>query len=710
MIIGFVAADVLVSAVPVGGGVWGLDSAEMLLLAGLRGLTMGLLATGDPARQRTAGVLSAFLLVLGTGMAPEGVRPLLLTLGAGAGAALLVAIDAAARQRGTQRSSTSVSRWATAGAVGAVLLTAGLSGTLIRQDQSPSRGLWALLPTSGGASRASEQARSGIGDGPDEVRGGRAPRTSGFDLGEVFVNSDHPGLYDAFIESFGQPVTRSEQMRMIGLRREQILTSDRHTEQDLRSGRSLQLRRSSPPSDGASVARAAGAVLLVGGPTPMRVRMAVYDVYDPTDHAWFETPVPKQNAALYPHTPKPGWMQLVDAPRSPLLGALVRHEIRIGDLETDVLPLPELTEAFKLGRVDRADFFAGGPGHVFRLFRKRLPEGSVLEVLSRPARLESHASVEDPPERLEPLPGLVTDQVRAQVAEWTAGIREAGWDEVRAVVAGLRSHARVGSAASGDGLEGFLLAGRQGMAPDFASAAAVILRSRGYATRLAGGFYARPEAVDGLSGLVRVTRRDAHVWPEVRTRSGQWIPLEPTPGFELAAGQATWGQWWSGVTRATWIAARDTAWVWVPAVALAAVGGWQRRRLWSALATARWWIRPARTPRERVRATLRLLRRRAELAGCGSPVSSAGAETPRQFLLRAEPFLKRGEPDASRLAALADWACYAPEAAPPPRGDVGRVCRWAAGRLTYRHFRRTAAPPNRSISRTLQGHRLKDTP
>lgn len=709
----FAAADVGVSASPLGGGLatgliaggaWAVP-AELLLLSVLRGLGFGLLVRPS-ARPEIAAALASFVLVVASGQVADGWRTALLVAGAGLGAATLALYHRACRRRiaaacGGHAASGSrcAGRWSIGLTVGGAVLAGLVSGALIEGDQAASRGLWAVLPTSGGSSVGSERASLGVGDGPDEAAGGRDPRGTGFDVSDVFVNSDDAGLYDAFVEAFGEPVRRTEQLRLIGLRQDQIITSDRHATRDLRSGRSLALRRTPRgPAPGDGSAREAGAVLLVRGPAPMRLRLAVYDVYDPLEHAWQETPPPKHNAALYPDTPAKGWMQLVDAPTSPLLGRLVSHEIRLGELVTEVLPMPELVTAFKLGRVDRPDFFAGSAEHLFRLFRRRMPAGAVLEVTSRPAVLEGPALAADPPVRLAPESQLLTPAVASLVSSWRAG-REVGWDEVLAATEAIRRAARhataeaagspTGVGASPESIEAFLLQRRVGAATEFATTAAVVLRSMGYATRLAGGFYVRPQRLDRRSGLIHVLPGDAHVWPEVRTASGLWIPLEPTPGFETASGRRTWWQHAEqlAVSMGGFVARHSHA-LGVLAV-MVVVAVWQRKRLLSALATTGWWLSRRADERERVRRTLRLLRRRCELA-CGS-----GRGVPGPWLTPRE-FVRWARADAVGLEKLADWACYAPAETPPPPGlDVERSCRWAAGRLNFRHFRTllAARPP-----------------
>ena len=647
--VGFGLADVALTVGPALAAGF-VETPEILLLSAFRGVATGLWAGGAGRGATLSATIAVFVMVFGAALAAGWSRTWLLTAGTAAATLFLLAKQSAGASGG-------VATVPAAAVLVCVTVVAGVVGWRIPSDHASSRGWWAVMPSSGGVVEGSDRARSGVGDGPDEVRGGRDARTSGFDRGEVFVNSDHPGLYDAFIESFGEPVRKLEQLKLIGLKRQQILTSEAHTAQDLRSGRSLQLRRSAPKPAGEAAERAAGALLLVGGPTPLRMKLAVYDVYDPEAGEWIETPPPKQNAALYPNSGGPGWMKPVDAPSSPMLGGEVAHEIRLGDIETDVLPLPEFVTAFKLGRVDRADWFAGGPGHVTRLFHRRLPAGSVLDVRSRPADLAlRHDDVPARLETTEPLP--LDPRIAALAKEWTAGIA-AGWDQVGAVVSAAGHHAVVGdSAGRGDEVSRFLFESRVGRSPQFASATAVLLRSLGYRVRLAAGFYADPAKVDRASGLVRVGGADAHVWPEVLTMSGAWVAVEPTPGFALSAPRGTWGS----MLRAGRDVAVATARVWVPVLCVAGLALLFRARLTDLVATVVWRLRLPRDARRAVVTTTRLLELRARLAGR----PRRGGETVRRFLAVT--------PAAAAFASLAEWAAYAPADYRTPTDDARRAC------------------------------------
>ena len=84
-----------------------------------------------------------------------------------------------------------------------------------------------------------------------------------------------------------------------------------------------------------------------------------------------------------------------------------------------------------------------------------------------------------------------------------------------------------------DTVRWFLMESRRGPDYLFASSAAVLLRSLGYPSRMIGGYYARPENYNRLTGRTAVTAGDVHYWTQTRLADGTWVNLEPTPGYEL---------------------------------------------------------------------------------------------------------------------------------------------------------------------------------
>ena len=83
---------------------------------------------------------------------------------------------------------------------------------------------------------------------------------------------------------------------------------------------------------------------------------------------------------------------------------------------------------------------------------------------------------------------------------------------------------------------------RRGPSYLFASAAAVMLRSLGYPTRMVSGFYADPARYNARARHTPVFRDDAHFWPEVHLGGRTWVAVEPTPGHELLGPPLSWSE------------------------------------------------------------------------------------------------------------------------------------------------------------------------
>ena len=122
------------------------------------------------------------------------------------------------------------------------------------------------------------------------------------------------------------------------------------------------------------------------------------------------------------------------------------------------------------------------------------------------------------------------------------------------MIAALRqgyAHDRSATAPAGctDVVAEFLLRSRRGPDYLFASAAAVLLRSLGYPTRVVSGLYAAPGRYDPRTRHTPVTGDDVHFWAEVRLPDGLWVAVEPTPGYELMPPVRPWSE---RIARALW--------------------------------------------------------------------------------------------------------------------------------------------------------------
>jgi len=415
-------------------------------------------------------------------------------------------------------------------------------------DGNPWYAAW--VPTSGGDGAGDTNARRGTGDGPDEINGGAD--ALGFDKSDTFSESGRDGLYDLWVESYGKPAKPSDQQRMVGLKPQDVKVVHGNDRENLRVGRSFELRREPQPHKPSAGDVGAAARAWIKGPMPAYVPLAVFRDYDGA--AWQvmdpgkpSIPARKMDA---------NWMEILHRPISLAFAGTDHYEIRAGDLGGDVLPLPPIVERFRMGRVSRPDFFATTRSGLIRLARRTLPAGATVDVVAKrvaPARLvnvEPALPKHSDPSVLDV--SLVDAGVLPLAVEWGGG-RERGWRQIEQVLQRLRGHVALDQAAvvsaSGEPVRELLFASRRGPDHQIASAAVMLLRSLGYPTRLVSGFYASDDDVDPRSGFVPLSADDVHFWIEVRLADGTWITVDPTPGYPMLNLPTPPGEWLAGVWR-----------------------------------------------------------------------------------------------------------------------------------------------------------------
>ena len=108
-----------------------------------------------------------------------------------------------------------------------------------------------LVPTSGGTDWSDPEARSGVGDGDNEVAASEHPESVGFTESEIYLETDRPSLYDAFNESYGEPLKPKKQDKMIALGQQDVGEQKERPAENLQAG-SRVLRR---PAEAASRVR-----------------------------------------------------------------------------------------------------------------------------------------------------------------------------------------------------------------------------------------------------------------------------------------------------------------------------------------------------------------------------------------------------------------------------------------------------------------------
>lgn len=118
--------------------------------------------------------------------------------------------------------------------------------------------------------------------------------------------------------------------------------------------------------------------------------------------------------------------------------------------------------------------------------------------------------------------------------DWTRGVSR-GWGEVDAIVSRLKGYCQLDATSNApeeceDVVQHFLSTKR---GPDylFATTAAMMLRARGFPTRLVTGFYADPKDFEYATGQTVIRKDDLHTWLQVSLDGVHWISVEATPGY-----------------------------------------------------------------------------------------------------------------------------------------------------------------------------------
>jgi hypothetical protein len=183
---------------------------EILLLTCLRNLGLGLAALSAwPLCLHLAALVSLFLVLVASSMTHG---PLVLAqLGTYAATATLWLMRAywnglRWRPMAGQKAGLPLA--------GPVLILAIAGSVFAASTWGPTRRLlgtlWELLPSSGGTGDYHANARGGINDGDDEVRGTENARSVGFTDSDFFLDSPLPSLYDAFNDLYGEPYKPKE--------------------------------------------------------------------------------------------------------------------------------------------------------------------------------------------------------------------------------------------------------------------------------------------------------------------------------------------------------------------------------------------------------------------------------------------------------------------------------------------------------------------
>ncbi|MCU0959522.1 MAG: transglutaminase-like domain-containing protein [Pirellulaceae bacterium] len=574
-----------------------------------------------------------------------------------------------------------------------LVVSLGLAFGVLWGAGSTPRVLAGFLPSSGGEQGGDPYARSGVGDGDQLIAAQDHASSFGPVESDLFLTSNEPSLYDTFTNTYGEPVRQREQHRAISLDAE--LGRDSHEKMADSAGRGREfsaVRRGGRPRHRDLEDRRSDALFFLVGRTPLHLRLETYDHFD--GRTWSHTvDRPAEGQVQVETVEGKPWMRWVRPDRGALLGGKQTHAVKFVQLRSRRIPAPAQLAAWHIDRVDQPSFFAVTPDECVELAgQPQVPRWTVVHLISQTSRLQGLAALGDRPAPLAARPylQLPSDAHRATAAAW-AGDAPQGVRQVERVIARLRSefdhdHQAVAPEDCEDVVSHFLV---QRRGPDylFASAAAVLLRSLGYATRVVSGFYAHRDGYDPRARHTVVAPADVHFWVEWCVDGSHWLPLEPTPGYQQPTELRTFWQRVAGAAVAigTWSARHPGTVAALATCAVAVRVG--RDHLVNGLTWLLWCGGFHGSLRRRVRWTLRLLEWRAHLAGRARPRTQTLAAWHAQHLTQLTA-------DAARplrtLLELGDWSLYGLADPRPNRPDdeVRAVCRAVARRCTVRRLRR----------------------
>ncbi len=639
---------------------------EMLVMFNLKNLTLGLAAVAfQPRAQRLALLAGLFLTVFSAAVTTDAGVHVCTALFAVAGVLwMIVAYWDSLHDRLLAHHHATRPRRSAALTCALFVMLIVLAPAGGNQMATAFRG---LAPGSGGSGAYDAFARNGVGNGDALVAGSEQIQSFAPLEDAPFISDEHPALYDIFNDTYEPPCVTKHQDRAVSLPPElarelqQRMARSQVAQREFSTLRKAGRERRHDVSDLAS-----DALLYVAGRTPLHLRLELYDVFDGV--TWYPEAEHEAQPPLRMEERggKPWLIARTRAAVSDCFQGPERHIIRVVRLNTNRIPAPVHLSGVHIDLVERLDLFRWCQDGIVQMQRITLPEAVPIhlasDVLDTGALADEfgHFGIMRSTHVGTPRVRRM-HEVRRLAEAWAAGLPR-GWAQVEAVTARLReSCAHDRAAARREDSEfpvaEFLLHTRRGPDYLFASAAAVMLRSLGYSTRVVSGFYARPEKYDPRSRHTAVHRDDVHFWAEVYVGAGTWATVEATPGYDvLGPPPGTMARIVDAIAAAAVRARRH--WIGLSASLAAIVILTATRWSWlDACYTLEWRWSARRTTRRHVLATWRLLEWRLRVAGAPRP----GYRTPAAWCRTLHAADAEPGSVLAEVARWTDWARFAPD-------------------------------------------------
>ncbi len=542
-----------------------------------------------------------------------------------------------------------------------------------------------FMPSSGGTRWQDEFAIGGVGDGPQMVRAKDNASTFGPIESELFLESKMPSLYDVFNEFYGEPPKPSRK-RAIPLSPSFMQQNHKRLGVNKQSSREFNTTGRRKTETKKANGSKSPALLQVAGRVPAHLALYYYDMWDGRNLSSSEDSLEKTFFLDKSGNDGRAWARYPGEAENELLPYRDRHELRIINLKTDRVPAPPNFIGIHIDELHTETLFTTTMDGMPAMDMDFIPQLSVLHVESlRRTSLASPNLVTS-----ESTTNAETNRIHALAEAWTAGL-ETDWEKVEAICNRLREHYTLDfehetSPETEDAVDYFLFESKRGPDHHFAVSAALLMRSLGYESRIVSGLYADAHNYERDSRVTPVYAENAHFWVEVLAKAPEtklsanrvyWLPLEPTPGYQLLLAPESFWAVLMNHTAQTFLALKRNPITTLACLAILIASYMKRAAIGDLIVTA-WWEINHRLGDDRhcVISTLRLLNRRAYVRGNavakGEPLKSWAC-------VKKELSDQRPEGNKTSFYDLANWALYGEGTSlDHPTNEVNSICRQAA--------------------------------
>ncbi len=501
---------------------------------------------------------------------------------------------------------------------------------------APSKLPWEVAPTSGGTGANDSFARSGVGDGDALVAARENAASFGAVNSDLMLESKEASLFDLYSDTFGEPFRKEDVERTVALNQQEQETMQpaNMAQSDGASAALTTQRRPGKPMKELSN-RMSDALLFWIGRPDTHLALERYSNFDGLQwHRAHATETAQDRAneqsmagkVIRPtvhrdttwFSVRPDYQASSTHPR--LFWGTSSEAVKIARLKSARIPTVAAMHSWHIQQVDDSTFFhVDGDDNLSMPSRNRIPEYTVIRYVNHEIDLESLTRAFEQHFLKEPPSNMRTRGVelaRTTAHHWIDADKDrTRWEQVQGVLGRLKSEYRFcrerDTSSIEDPLADFFTSG-EGNDLMFATAASTMLRELGYETRLVTGFVAKQENRLNWTKEYAVFAQDTHAWIELKEANGEWIALEPSPGFPVPAYRISWWYW---IRLHAW----SLSLVACTIVAVSVITFWQRAALFDcacqALAIALWFG----NDRQLCRWLLFILDRRSRLAGRERP-------------------------------------------------------------------------------------------